>query len=481
MSWHPPAPGSRRGALRQSGIPAIFLLGDLACAFGGLSLAWWLRYDTRLGQFGVPAGAVHYSDYLPLILVGVALLSGTYAHLGLYHERLLLRRYQALVIIIKGTALWLLAYLGVSLVLKFEPPISRVFVALGFFCVVTIQYSWRSAFTAIISRGPLLERIRQRVAVLGWNEEAERLIQTITSAPNHPYQIIGLVADGPDRPDRRADLPALVLGHSGELDTILRQHRIEILIAAHLDLPPERLQNLVRTCERHYVELKVVPSIFQVFVSGLRMQAIGTVPLLGVEELAVTRMLNQFAKRVVDLTGAILGLLLSAPVVAVLAVLIRRESPGPVFFGQARIGAGHRPFTMWKLRSMRPDSSGPDHLRTGFIADDPRLRIGRLMRRWNLDELPQFWNVLRGEMSLVGPRPERPMHVERLSNEIPHYLPRHLVKPGMTGWAQVNRLRGPGDFHARIQHDIYYIENWSIWLDLQIMLLTLARWRSPSE
>jgi lipopolysaccharide/colanic/teichoic acid biosynthesis glycosyltransferase len=150
-----------------------------------------------------------------------------------------------------------------------------------------------------------------------------------------------------------------------------------------------------------------------------------------------------------------------------------------VLFAQTRIGAGHRNFTLWKLRSMVPDAATTDGVRQSTARDDPRLlRIGAFLRRWNLDELPQFWNVLRGEMSLVGPRPERPHHVDRLSAKIPHYLPRHVVKPGMSGWAQVNGLRGDSDLAARVQHDIYYIENWSFWLDVQILLLTFVRWKN---
>ena len=472
-----------RNTLRQLVLPALLLAGDLVFAFAGLSLAWWLRYDTRLGQLGIPVAAAAFVGYLPLLFVGVAILVATYAQLGLYDERLLLRRYQALAIIIKGTVLWLLAYLGISLVLKFSPPISRLFVAVAFLGVVLLVYLWRSAFYAAIRRGASLERIQQRVAVLGWSENAAKLVHTIAHASAHPYQIVGLIGEEPGRrPDPRADLPALVLGHFGELDPLLQNHRIDIVIAAHLDLPPDRMQALVQACERNYVELKVVPTVFQIFVSGLRMQTIGNVPVLGVENLPITRLFARALKRAVDLAGATLGVLLSAPVVALLAWRIRRESPGPVFFGQERVGTGHRPFTMWKLRSMRPDAAAQDHLRQSTTGDDPRvLRIGRFMRRWNLDELPQFWNVLRGEMSLVGPRPERTYHVDRLSSEIPHYLPRHLGKPGMTGWAQVNNLRGAGDLNARIQHDIYYIENWSPWLDVQILLLTFARWRNPAE
>ena len=187
------------------------------------------------------------------------------------------------------------------------------------------------------------------------------------------------------------------------------------------------------------------------------------------------------AKRAFDVAGSLLILIAASPIFLALAVLIPLDSRGPVFFRQPRVGVGHHPITVWKLRSMTPDAAATDAAQQSTLLGDPRLlHIGAFMRRWNLDEVPQFWNVLRGNMSLVGPRPERPHHVERLSGEIPHYLPRHLAKPGMTGWAQINGLRGPSDLSARIQHDIYYIENWSLWLDLQILLLTFVRWKNPN-
>jgi exopolysaccharide biosynthesis polyprenyl glycosylphosphotransferase len=335
----------------------------------------------------------------------------------------------------------------------------------------------------MVRRGALLERIQQRVAVLGWNDDARRLVREISHHAAHPYQIVGLIGEAPGRqPDPRDLLPALVLGDLTQLDAVLAQHRIDILIAARLDFPREEMLAITRACEHRYVELKIVPTVFQIFVSGLRMQTIGNVPVLGVEDLAIAQLFNRLLKRSFDLFGGAVGLVVSAPFVALLALAIRRESPGRVFFGQERIGAAHRPFTMWKLRSMQPNAAATDHLNQSTAVGDPRLlRIGSFMRRWNLDELPQFWNVLRGEMSLIGPRPERTYHVDRLGTEIPHYLPRHVVKPGMTGWAQVNRLRGDGNLALRIQHDIYYIENWSLWLDLQILLLTLARWRNRAE
>lgn len=465
------APSTR---LRKVILPAALVLGDTVFAFAALSLAYWLRYVSPVGGLGIAVPNATFAAYLPLLLVGVAFLIAAYAQLNLYGERLLLRKFQGIALIIKGTTLWFVAYLGLSLVLKFEPPISRLFVVLGFGCVIVIMFVWRSAFYALLVRPAWRERLRQRVALLGWNDDARALAATLEADPAHPYRFCGAIPlPGESAPD-----PAL--GSLDELETTLRLHAIDVLIAARSDLPRELMIRAVETCERTYTEWKVIPSSFQILLSGLRLQTIGRLPVLGVEELAINQLFNRALKRAVDLIGASLGLLLGAPFVLVLAGLIKRESPGgPVFFRQTRVGAGHREFTLWKLRSMQPDAAASDHARQSTARQDPRLlRLGAFMRRWNLDEIPQFWNVLRGDMSLVGPRPERPVHVDRLAQEIPHYLPRHLVKPGMTGWAQINGLRGETDLTRRIQHDIYYIENWSLWLDLQILALTLVRWRN---
>jgi exopolysaccharide biosynthesis polyprenyl glycosylphosphotransferase len=481
--------------LRETVVPLALLAGDTLATFAGLALGWWLRYASPLRRLGLDVPDATFARYLPLLLVGVALLVGAFAQFGLYDARLLLRRYQSLNAILKGAAFWLVAYLGVSLVLKFDPPISRLFAIEAFACVVGLLYLWRTLAYRAVVRSPLLSRLRRRAVLLGWSDEARALAAEIARDPAHPLALAGVVllpADAP--PDSAAESCQLivdnpsapvavrVLGRAAELEAILAREPADLLIATRLDLPREEVRRIVETCERAYVEWKIVPGAFDIFLSGLRLQTIGRVPVLGVEELAINRLFSRGVKRASDLIGALVGLLVSAPVVAVLALLIKRESPnGPVLFRQTRIGAGHRPFTLFKLRSMAPGADATDAAQQSTARGDPRLlRLGAFLRRWNLDELPQFWNVLRGDMSLVGPRPERPYHVDRLADAIPHYLPRHLVKPGMTGWAQVNGLRGDSDLAARVQHDIYYIENWSLWLDLQIVLLTFVRWRDPS-
>ncbi len=464
-------PSSR---LRKVLLPAALVLGDTLFAFVALTLGYWLRYASPLGDFGLDVSGARFPAYLPLLLVGVAFLIAAYAQLNLYGERLLLRKFQSIALIIKGTTFWLVAYLGLSLVLKFDPPISRLFVLIAFVCVIIVMAAWRSLFYHLLTRPAWRDRLRQRVALLGWNDDARELAVTLSADPAHPYRFCGVIPL-PDDP-----APEHPLGTFDELETVLRAQQIDVLIAARTDLPREQTVRAVEICERTYAEWKVIPSSFQILLSGLRLQTIGRLPVLGVEELAINKLFNRVLKRALDILGALTGLVLGAPIVALLALRIKAESPGgPVLFRQTRIGAGHRSFTLYKLRSMTPDAAASDHLRQSTARHDARLlRCGAFMRRWNLDEVPQFWNVLRGDMSLVGPRPERPAHVDQLSQRIPHYLPRHLVKPGMTGWAQINGLRGDTDLSRRIQHDIYYIENWSPWLDLQIIALTFVRWKN---
>jgi exopolysaccharide biosynthesis polyprenyl glycosylphosphotransferase len=469
------APVSRTHSsrLRKVILPAWLVVGDALVAFGGLALGHWLRFATPLSQLGIDVPDAEFARYVPLLLLGVVFLIAGYAQLNLYAEQLLLRKYQSIALIVKGTTLWLAGYLALALVLKFDPPISRLFVPLAYASVIGLMVIWRSLFYAAIVRPGWRDRVRQRVAVLGWNDEARALAAELSAKPAHPYQFCGVIAF-PDEP-----VPPESLGTIEELPAILARNELDVLIAARTDLPRDQLLRVVEACERAYVDWKVIPSSFQILLSGLRLHTIGQLPVLGIEELAINKVFNRALKRLVDIVGATVGLIVSAPVIAILAVLIKRESPdGPVFFAQTRVGAGHRPFTLWKLRSMVPDAAATDGDRQSTARGDTRLlRLGAFMRRWNLDELPQFWNVFCGRMSLVGPRPERPHHVDRLATEIAHYHPRHLVKPGMSGWAQINGLRGESSIAHRIQHDIYYIENWSLWLDLQIVLLTFVRWR----
>ncbi|WP_221032509.1 sugar transferase [Actomonas aquatica] len=465
---------SSNNPLRDSLLPSILLVGDTLVAFGGLSLAYWLRYHSMLATLGIDVPWASYGQYRPLLLVGVIFLVGAFAQRGLYDGRVVLRKQFALNLLARATVYWVVVYLAFSLVVKFDPPISRLFVVFGGVTTLLLLWLWRNVFYYVATRPRCLPHLQRRVALLGWNESAASLLQEIPPGGSHPYQLIGCVTDDD------APLPLRRLGPVHDLAAILKAEKIDVLLATRLDFGSDELARITATCEQAYAEWKVMPTAFPIFLSGLRLQTVGRIPVVGVEDLAINRLMNRMVKRIVDLAGATVGLIVSAPVIAVLAWLIKRESPqGDILFRQTRIGADHRPFTLYKLRSMHPDAAKSDSTHQSTRQGDTRvLRVGAFMRRWNLDELPQYWNVLRGQMSLVGPRPERPHHVEQLAERIPHYLPRHLVKPGMTGWAQVNGLRGATDLAERIRYDIFYIENWSLWFDLQIIGLTFLRWRS---
>lgn len=464
---------------RQIILPGVLALGDVLSAFCGLSVGYWIRYVSPIKGIAVEVEDASYGMYFPLLCVGVALLLITYSYLNLYDQRLLLRKLKSLGLIIKGTTFWFFAYLGISLVLKFDPPISRLFVVIAYSTTLLYVYGWRVVFYEIVTKTKLHKRLQLRVAILGYTEKADDFVKEVSPSSLHPFGLVGFIDDKQGYPE---SWESLRLGDSQHLESILVDHDIDVLLAANLGMPRDELVRVTEVCERNYIEWKVIPSVFDVFISNLRLQTFGSVPVLGVEHFAILRFFSRVSKRVFDIVFSLIGLIVATPVMAVLSFLIRWESPGKAIFSQERVGTKHRTFVMYKLRSMANSTGNEDDKNQSTQSNDPRLlKVGRFMRKWNLDELPQFINVLKGEMSLVGPRPERPYHVDKLSETIPHYMPRHLVKPGMSGWAQVNKLRGDSSLEKRIQYDIYYIENWSLLFDFQIVLLTFLRWKDPAS
>ena len=256
-----PVPSTR---LRKILLPATLVVGDTFFAFLSVALGYWLRYQSPVGWLGIAVPNASFSAYLPLLLVGVAFLIAAFAQLNLYEERLLLRKFQSISLIFKGTTFWLVAYLSLSLVLKFDPPISRLFVVIAFGCVLAVMFVWRSFFYFLLTRPSWRERIRQRVAVLGWNEEARALAAELAAQPAHPYRFCGAIRLPGDTD------AAGSLGPLDQLEPLLRQHQIDVLIATRSDTPRELMIRAVETCERTYVEWKIIPSSFQILLRYLQ-------------------------------------------------------------------------------------------------------------------------------------------------------------------------------------------------------------------
>jgi exopolysaccharide biosynthesis polyprenyl glycosylphosphotransferase len=452
---------------------AAAFVGDVAIVIGGLIFGFWLRFESGWINFGILSEQM-LSDYWGLICVGAGFLLLAFGHLGLYDKRNLLRFRQVMLITFKAATFWLFAYLGVSLMLKFQPPISRIYVICSYLAVFSALLFWRYVLYSVLKRENVAEQLRQRILFLGWNAEAERLTNAIDVEPGHPYEIIGCLP--PSEGFKLRPPPNVpMLGELNRLPNLLQHREADIVVLADLDWETTQIMNLADLCEKEFVQFKVIPSYFQILVSGLQLDTISGVPILGISQLPLDRLTNRILKRTVDLVGASAGLILCAPVMAILGAIIYLESPGPIFYRQVRTGRNGRDFEIIKLRSMRLDAETDGGVMWAKKDDPRRLRIGAFMREWNLDEIPQFWNVLKGEMSLVGPRPERPELIAKFKHQIPHYNARHASKPGITGWAQVNGLRGDTDLAARIRYDLFYLENWGLWLDFQIMAQTFFK------
>ena len=462
----------RRDRTFAAWMVGMSFLGDTLAVVGALLGAFWLRFHTPMRALGRTDAMMTLGAYRGhIIFLSVTLLL-VLAYFKLYSTGRPQRLRKVNAIVITGTLVWFLANFGLSFELNTLPIVSRIFLLNSFFCAVFVLFVWRWFFDLLLGVPAVAELLRRRIIFVGWSEQAVKMVAHIANDPKHPYQVVGCVPSLQGNFDRMLPKTIRRLGGYDDLREILVDQVIDIVVVAHLNATRDSLESLATLCEKEIVHLQIIPSCFQVLASGLHLETTSGVPVLGISRLPLDSLVNQILKRTFDVVGSLFGVLLSAPLIAVFAALVYAESPGPVFYRQKRNGFGGRPFYIFKIRSMRLDA---ERERIGWSQDnDPRrLKIGVFMRSWNVDEIPQFLNVLMGDMSLVGPRPERPEFIADFRERIPHYNARHGVKPGITGWAQVNGFRGDTDLTERIKCDLFYMENWNFLLDVQIILMTL--------
>ncbi len=310
---------------------------------------------------------------------------------------------------------------------------------------------------------------QKSVLLIGVGQAAEKVANQILSSPNLGYRLYGFLAD-----KYHESLPKrFYLGKLERFKEIVRSGDVdEVIIALPLKME-ETIIALVEKCEYEGIRVRIVPDFFHIIRNRSALEILGDIPLIGIRIVPLDLLKNRVLKRGFDIAFSLTVLIFLSPLFLILAILIKITSPGPVFFRQKRVGTNNVEIEIYKFRSMTvQDQENSDTIWT--TANDKRVTlIGRIMRKSNLDELPQFWNVLLGNMSIVGPRPERERFVEKFKKQIPNYRVRHLVKSGITGLAQANGWRGDTSITKRVEHDIYYLENWSFWLDLKIIFLTL--------
>jgi exopolysaccharide biosynthesis polyprenyl glycosylphosphotransferase len=449
------------------------IAGDALAVFLGFMLATWIRFDSGLIPLFHDRPPVHlYSMYAQGALVGVVLFLLIFQYLGLYVRPQIGTFGDKIPRLVHGVLLGLLVAMALAYVLKTEPPFARITVCLSAVTILLMVLPERYGLFRWELHLARHRRVVNRVAIVGADAIAARLKKALKQEPRLGARVVAFFQTRAG--EAHPDIPReLIKGTLDDLRAFIESNQADQVILTDTTLDHARTIELILLCEQSLVTFTLVPDLLHVMTGRVDMQTISDIPLLGVSRWPLDNFWNRLIKRAEDVFGALFGLILVSPFLLVCAILIKRDSSGSVFYRQERCGESGRPFRLIKFRTMVPDAeagTGP----VWAVEDDPRrTRIGAFLRQYNLDELPQLWNVLKGEMSLVGPRPERPCFVEQFKEEISRYMWRHASKPGLTGWAQVSGLRGNTDIRERIKYDLYYLEHWSLAFDFKILVKTL--------
>ncbi len=445
------------------------VFSDLACILAGFFLAYYLRFYS---------GWFHKVRYIPSLYyyqmafpVGTLLMLFFFKSYGFYESKWRFNFIKEFFLIVRGVTSGLFVMLALGFFYR-EFSYSRGLVILIWPCAVGLLAISRWILAKIEVRYLRTRKILNRMAIIGNDDLAVRLYECIQNNKGLGYDVAGFITEG-KIPDGIKSLGVSVLGDLKDFAQILQSTNIDEVILARQNVPHAEILRLILECEKRLISFKLVPDIFEILTSRVDITHVDGIPLLGFHEFPLQKALARILKRQMDLLGAVLGLVLLSPLLALIAVLIKRDSSGPVFYKQERCGEDGKVFLIYKFRTMvvgAEKQTGPVWAKPD---DQRRTRLGSFLRRTNLDELPQLINVLKGNMSLVGPRPERPHFVDKFREDVPRYMSRHHIKSGLTGWAQVNGLRGDTSIEERIKYDLYYIEHWSLFFDFKILLMTM--------
>ncbi len=410
---------------------------------------------------------VMYMEALPFLIVGYLFL---YYEFNMYNSKRASGRKREFYNIVRANTVGMLIFIVVLYVIR-QNHFSRRMIFYFYIINIILETLFRNIVRYF------LRYIRKKrfnlkyVLLIGYSKAAEAYINKLRLNPQWGYVIRGVLDDKVEAGTVYKGIK--VLGTIGNLEYILPENKLdEIAITLSLD-EYGKLEHIVDLCEKSGVHTQFIPDYNNVIPSRPYMEDLDGLPVINIRHVPLTNSLNMMAKRVVDIIGSAFLLILFSPVMLISAVAIKLSSPGPIIFKQERVGLHNRSFQMYKFRTMVVQE--PDEEEKGWTtADDPRVtKIGKILRKTSMDELPQLFNIFRGDMSIVGPRPERPQFVEKFREEIPRYMIKHQVRPGLTGWAQVNGLRGNTSIRMRVEYDLFYIENWTMGFDIKIMFMTL--------
>ncbi|AIY79891.1 undecaprenyl-phosphate glucose phosphotransferase [Clostridium botulinum] len=442
----------------QNLLNKINVLSDVLILFISMSIAYLIRFYI----FSPDTNYLKFNVYIQFTLIIVPLNLILYNFLNLYHSFRTTAFKKEFFQIIKANTLLTAILLSLLYIFKFVD-ISRWVIVIFYFVNIVLITSKRFLLRKTLSRMRSNGMNLKHVLIIGAGETATEYLKVIKENKSFGYSYTGYVANSSNFEGRK-------LGNFNDLYKILNIFNADEVICA-LDIEDAKyLEYIVNACEKSGTKISIIPFCYKYIPSKPYIDQLGSIPLINVRRIPLDNFGNAFMKRAIDILGSLGLIILTSPIMIVAVVVIKFTSKGPIIFKQNRVGLNKKNFTMYKFRSMKVNSQEQSGWSTN---NDPRkTKFGSFIRKFSIDELPQFFNVLKGDMSLVGPRPEIPHFVDEFKNEIPLYMVKHQVKPGITGLAQVNGFRGDTSIKKRIEYDIHYIENWDILLDISILFKT---------
>ena len=433
-------------------------------------LAWMIRFVGPMAATAVRTRSFRQYMMMLILIIPVYLL--LYQAFTLYTPMRMQGRRLVLANIIKANSLGLLILMFTFYMID-ESDYSRSTYIM--FYVINIILQWCARMLIFTLLRDMREKglNQKQMVCVGYSRAAEEYIDRVLANPQWGYVIRGILDDNVPAGTEYKGIK--VLGRIANLNIILPENRLDE-IAITLGLSEYyRLEEIVALCEKSGVHTKFIPDYNKIIPTKPYTEDILGLPVINIRYVPLNNTFNALVKRTMDIAGSIVGIIVTSPLMLLMCLIIKITSPGPLIYKQERVGLHNQTFWMYKFRSMevQPES---EEKKAWTVKNDPRVTpIGKFMRHTSIDELPQLFNILKGNMSLVGPRPERPFFVEKFREEIPRYMVKHQVRPGLTGWAQVNGYRGDTSIRKRIEYDLYYIENWSIGLDIKIIFLTFFK------
>lgn len=460
----------------QTRLNRLHVLLDALVIAAAYVFSWFITLKSGLFGADLEAGILPTWFYMRVLVVIIPVYLLLYTIFHLFTPKRVQGRRQEFANICKANLIGLFLF-GTILYVGRKNPYLREFSArlvAGFFLTnITAETLERNLIRTVLRSMRAKGYNQKHIILVGYSRAAEGYIDRVLANPEWGYRVRGILDE---HKQWGYDYRGIkVIGTLKDLKPILDMNRLDE-IAITLSLKEYAgLEKIVAVCEKSGVHTKFIPDYNNVIPTRPYTEDLQGLPVINIRHVPLNDPLNAAMKRVVDIFGAVVALILFSPIMLVTAVLIKLTSPGPLIYCQERVGLHNRPFKMYKFRSM--EVQAPEKEKSEWTTKrDPRVTpIGRIIRKTSIDEMPQLFNVLFGSMSLVGPRPERPYFVERFKEEIPRYMIKHQVRPGMTGWAQVNGYRGDTSITKRIEHDLYYIENWTLGFDFKILFLTFFK------